>query len=80
MSEVVIQQEPTKQEPKPVAAKRKRGRPPKAKPFAVPMPKEVVQRDAIVELVQKKFMEELGFEPNATQAKAFVYKYLSETL
>ena len=57
--------------------KRGPGRPPKAKPVEVTI-KAPVQKDALLSLVQQKFMDAYGFETTEAQSKHFLLSLVSQ--
>jgi hypothetical protein len=57
--------------------KRGRGRPPKIKPVEVAI-KAPVQKDALLSLVQQKFMDAYGFETTEAQSKHFLLSLVAQ--
>tara|TARA_R110000868_G_scaffold225843_1_gene478131 strand:- start:482 stop:679 length:198 start_codon:yes stop_codon:yes gene_type:complete len=57
--------------------KRSRGRPPKIKPVKVAI-KAPVQKDALLSLVQQKFMDAYGFETTEAQSKQFLLSLVAQ--
>lgn len=57
--------------------KRGPGRPPKVKPVEVTI-KAPVQKDALLSLVQQKFMDAYGFETTEAQSKHFLLSLVAQ--
>ena len=57
--------------------KRGPGRPPKAKPVEVAI-KAPVQKDALLSLVQQKFMDAYGFETTEAQSTHFLLALVAQ--
>lgn len=60
--------------------KRGRGRPPKSKlvEVAVKAPVQPVQKDALLSLVQRKFMDAYGFEITEAQSRHFLLSLVAQ--
>lgn len=57
--------------------KRGRGRPPKSKLVEVAV-KAPIQKDALLSLVQRKFMDAYGFETTEAQSRHFLLSLVAE--